>query len=203
MKNNNEALQNVINEFQSKRNMNPFYRSPDYQVNVRVSSFNTFMSDMNAEFKTHLESTGDVKSSLALAVPDFQRDNDKWSLSKKVKFIENVLAGFISTVYLYEIKSKNASCLADSLAKVLDGLQRLTSLVEFTNNEFPIFGGFYYDDIKSGAVMGSPTIAMRQFTFETEEDACRFYIDLNDGNTHSKSDIKRATDHLSDLTKSK
>ncbi|EGU35389.1 hypothetical protein VIBRN418_00330 [Vibrio sp. N418] len=95
-----------------------------------------------------------IKRGLIDLQPDFQR-GEVWKTLKKQRLIDSILRGWhIPPVHLISDPA------ADRL-EVLDGQQRLVSIRDFLNNEFPIHGfleplddeissldGIYWDDLK-------------------------------------------------------
>lgn len=70
--------------------------------------------------------------------PDFQRDI-VWNKEKQQKLIDSIMRGWhIPPIHLVEIKGKN-------YYEVLDGKQRLFSILNFYNDEFPFKGNFLPD----------------------------------------------------------
>jgi hypothetical protein len=64
-------------------------------------------------------------------IPDYQRDCDQWDERKKSLFIESLLNNLtIPAFFLCEDKEGDA--------EVIDGQQRLTTILQFARNEFPI-----------------------------------------------------------------
>lgn len=61
--------------------------------------------------------------------PDYQRDI-VWSEDKKSKFIDSILIGIIPNAVLFNYKPDERTCI--------DGKQRITSIVEYYNNKFPL-----------------------------------------------------------------
>lgn len=69
-------------------------------------------------------------------IPDYQRD-DVWSYPMKSKFIESVLLGLpIPDIYVCETKEDDENYDSVAQFEVIDGSQRLRSLVRFTENDF-------------------------------------------------------------------
>lgn len=62
--------------------------------------------------------------------PDFQR-NKVWNPKQKCELVESILMGIpIPIMYLFEQK--------DGKRQVVDGRQRITTIIEFLNNDFPL-----------------------------------------------------------------
>ena len=183
----------------------PFNRSC-YTVDIAFSSFlkNISMFTHGKEGSVYGSSEEGFTldqdpSRLFECVPPFQRNNDKWSTAMQVKFVENVLKGFKTTLMFYEVcpdirQANRTDCM------ILDGLQRLTALHDFITGKFPVFG-YTYDELTQQRVMrmNLVTIKLADYTFSTEIEAVEFYITMNENITHSPSDIQRAKDYLKQL----
>lgn len=64
-------------------------------------------------------------------IPDYQRDSDQWDERKKSLFIESLLNNLtIPAFFLCEDQNSDA--------EVIDGQQRLTTILQFARNEFSI-----------------------------------------------------------------
>lgn len=123
------------------------------------------------------------------AVPDFQRDNDKWSEEMQVSFIENVLCGYRTDIMLFEISDTGVcNCM------ILDGLQRITAFYRFLSDEIKVFGKYYSELKQYPQICGRMKcqITLKVYSFDTKNDAIDFYVSMNRNITHSKEDIDKA-----------
>ena len=127
-------------------------------------------------------------------IPEFQRDNDKWSKKMQVKFIENIITGCVTQISLYTTTDKEFPKWL-----ILDGLQRLTAISLFLSNELKVFNGLTYDDVKANINGEYNPIEFKLYRFNNEVEAVEFYIAINENITHSKKDIQRAKDYLAKL----
>jgi len=118
------------------------------------------------------------------AVPAFQRDNNKWSKKQKILFVENVLKGFKTNISLFRFSE-------DGDAQIIDGLQRLTALTDFIDGKIKAFG-YSYEEYGDKIKSFPANINLSVYTFDTWEEVGRFYIEMNEGITHSKEDIQKA-----------
>lgn len=183
----------------------PFNRSC-YTVDIALSSFLKNISMFTHGNESSVYGSAEAgftldqdPSRLFECVPPFQRDNDKWSEDMQVKFVENILKGFKTTLMFYEIcadirQANRTNCM------VLDGLQRLTALHGFITGKFKVFG-YTYQELTQHRVMrmNLVTIKLSDYTFSTEIEAVEFYITMNENITHSPFDIQRAKDYLQHL----
>jgi len=107
----------------------------------------------------------DYEDKMLILAPDFQREL-VWSIKQKSELIESILMGIpLPMVYFFEGD--------DGVIQVVDGKQRLTSLFEFLDNEYPLsqslsilphLRGLKYKDLKPAE---RTKIARHQFVAQT------------------------------------
>ncbi len=74
-----------------------------------------------------------------LVIPDFQRDSSQWKREKQSLFIESILNGITTPplmVYPEDVPDPDGGVY--EIHKVIDGQQRLTTIGDFLNNQFPL-----------------------------------------------------------------
>lgn len=130
---------------------------------------------------------------VAAMTPEFQRDNDKWDLSRKIKFVENIMSGYPTDIILFTV---NNDIMSD--CGILDGQQRLTAINDWFSGKFPIYGDIFYSELQHlrRAPFTDCRLSFVIHNFSTIQDAVNFYIDINEGITHSSEDIVRARKYL-------
>ena len=126
--------------------------------------------------------------------PDFQRGH-VWDESKQVAFVEHVLKGGQGS---NEIRFNHPGWMShfqDHMVLV-DGLQRLTSILRFLNNEITAFGTYYQDfEDKLNSMV---TMSFRVNDLRTRADVLRWYIQINAGGVpHTEEEISKVQDLLS------
>lgn len=184
----------AIEAYKQRRAQNVFSVNPAYTMDFDLREPKQLLrynrqTEQRLEHETYLQAYRSM-------IPPFQRDNNKWTREQQIRFVENVCAGFRTTLMLYTLKEDEG--LYEQV-QILDGLQRLTAILSFIENEFPIFGEFYFRDIDARLALGTVRPQVRIYTFETEADAVQFYIEMNRDITHSADDIYRAEQYLSTL----
>jgi hypothetical protein len=126
--------------------------------------------------------------------PDFQRGH-VWSEDKQSKYIEFVLRGGRSGKDIYW----NCTSWFDgfnSPIQLVDGLQRVTAVQRFLNNEIKVFGHFLND------FEDKPDLLKASFKFhvndlKTRGEVLNWYIELNDGGVvHTPEEINRVRELL-------
>lgn len=137
-------------------------------------------------------------------VPEFQRKNDKWTVERQRQYVWNVLNGLrANPISLYNLKSDipSTNCF------IHDGLQRITSIgAFFTDSNFYLetdIGRIYRDDYLNAMprrrIPTDINLEIHVYCFSNHKEACKHYIDINKGITHSDEDIQRAIDFMNKL----
>lgn len=95
----------------------------------------------------HINRLCEIRKELILD-PDFQR-NDVWRGTQREELVESILMGIpIPVIYLFESK--------DGRKQVIDGRQRISTVIDFLNNRFRLknlrilkgLNGKYFDDLE-------------------------------------------------------
>lgn len=192
-------MQNInhqaIKAYKQRRAKNVFSINPAYTMDFDLREPKQLLR-YNLQTEQRLAANETYLQAYQSMIPPFQRDNNKWTREQQIRFVENVCAGFRTTLMLYTLKDDEGLY---EQAKILDGLQRLTALLSFIENQFPIFDDFYFRDIDARLALGTVRPQVRIYTFETEVDAVQFYIEMNRDITHSADDIRRAEQYLKTL----
>lgn len=181
----------LVQELLSTIETSPFYISPNYQI---TTGFHTYFNDL-LMYHYELDGKGVSNKALLLAMtPEFQRQNTKWSQVIQIQFIENLVSGCKSTLLMYCIGQNSDPDYSTSF--ILDGLQRNTAIEAFINGDFPIFGKFYFEDVNSRRAFGNCRLSLQFYVFPTHRAACKHYIAMNKGITHSPEDLVTAYRYL-------
>ena len=81
----------------------------------------------------------------------------------------------------------------------VDGLQRLTAICRFANNEIKVFGS-YFNEYTDLAMLNSHTIKLNVNDLKTERAVLQWYIDMNVGGTpHTTEEIERVKQMIKKL----
>jgi len=186
-------MENDIIELIKKCRSSSFNRE-NYQVNIDLT---TFVDSMllhtwynKDDRKIQRIDAGDKKLNKEWAervTPDFQRANNKWSKAMKTRFLENLLSGVKVELMFFRLSVQDD-------AQIIDGLQRTTAILDFFNGKIKPFG-YSYLELKSRLKQfANHNLIIKIYTFSSWEEVGRFYIDMNEGITHSKKDIQKAKD---------
>jgi len=164
------------------------FNKQKYEVNIPIRRFiNSIMDYINDEVEPTFENI------LKYGVPEFQRNNDKWSREMQIRFVENIIKGFVTKIQLFVLeenyrKNNFVGC------QILDGLQRTTAISSFINGEFKLFNDTVgFEDIKDTFLRGiNKTAILELYRFDTINDTIDFYVEMNENITHSPEDIQKA-----------
>lgn len=156
-----------------------FTRTSSYHVDVSWMYLEDHLASWEKSYGLNLE-------------PDFQRAH-VWDKKKQTAFVEFVLRGGKSSQELYfncPAYGRNESKAPETVVLV-DGLQRLTAVRKFMNNEIKAFGYFYkeYTDKFSWA---SIRFSVNVNDLDNRKEVLQWYIDLNAGGVaHTDEEIMK------------
>jgi hypothetical protein len=143
--------------------------------------------ETSTDFKWLPDMLEHFKSSYGLDLdPEFQRGH-VWDLKKKIKFIEYVLRGgtvpplrFNSPVFGGHPHAKNSDL--DESVVLVDGKQRLSAILEFMDNQFPVFGDVYLKDFDNPMLLCSQCrITYTVNKLQTRKELYQWYLEMNEG----------------------
>jgi len=133
--------------------------------------------------------------------PDFQRGH-VWSEDQQIKYIEYFLSGGKSgrTLYFnYPSWQKHSDTEYNDFVCV-DGLQRITSIQRFMNNEIKVFGS-YFNEFEGIMRDVTTTVIVNINEIQTKAGVLKWYIEMNSGGTiHTDEEIEKVR-KLLDLEK--
>lgn len=177
---------------------------PTQHINIDIRH----LKDWMASFTGTPENYSDENVLLELN-PEFQRGH-VWNLDKQIAFVENLLRGIdINKIIRFNDLTMRPYDDADDILKnkilCIDGLQRLTAIIDFIDGKYKIFNHqLGYKDILNNP--DKPSMrrifnnALIQFDFlqiTSYKELLEYYIDLNTGGiAHTQSDIQIAKDLL-------
>lgn len=172
-----------------------FIGTGNYVVNVEIHRLKGYLERLSEDFKVNL-------------TPDFQRER-VWTIEQKQQYIEYLLQGGTTGRDLYFNcpffeEDKNVNNLKkldlDRLEVVcVDGLQRITAILGFFNNEFKVFGQFAKD------FEGKPSNQQSKLNIHingllTKKELLEWYIQLNTtGKPHTEEEINKVKEMLLNL----
>lgn len=124
--------------------------------------------------------------------PDFQRGHI-WTEEQQIAFMEYFFRGGKSgtTIYLNKPDWQSAGTVDGYNDFVcVDGLQRITAVKRFINNEIPVFGTYYREFEDKPRMLQCFKVNVNDL--KTEKEVLQWYIDMNSGGTpHTAEEIER------------
>lgn len=162
---------------------------------MKFSDIKKFTSEgnytTNMELKYFLEWIKENTEELGLQLnPDFQRGN-VWSEQQQIAYIEYLIKGGKSarTVYFNHpgwMDSFNGEFVC------VDGLQRITAIQRFVNNEIKVFEHYLNEYEDSNIILRRLDVIVNINNLQTRKEVLQWYIEFNSGGTvHSKEEIDR------------
>lgn len=129
--------------------------------------------------------------------PDFQRGH-VWTRSQQIAYVEFLLRGGTSGREIcLNCPSWHFPVEPGAYDEFVcvDGLQRLTAIRRFINDEIPAFGSKYSE--YTDKLRSINTIRVSINDLKSREEVLRWYLEMNAGGTpHSKKEIQRVRDLL-------
>jgi uncharacterized protein with ParB-like and HNH nuclease domain len=123
--------------------------------------------------------------------PDFQRGH-VWTENQQIAYIEYLLRGGKSARVIYFNKPNwrgDGTYEYDDFVCV-DGLQRLTAVIKFMNNEIKVFGNYLRDFEDKLSI--DIDLLFNVNNLKTKKEVLQWYIEFNSGGTpHSKEEIEK------------
>ena len=132
--------------------------------------------------------------------PDFQRGH-VWDNVQRTKYVEHVLKGGNSGVDVFfncpSWQNRHTTDYTDMVC--VDGLQRITAIRKYMNNEIPVFG-----HSRVGMVGPLPLCARLSVyvnDLQTKAEVLKWYLDLNSGGVvHTEGELNRVRAMLEEET---
>lgn len=126
--------------------------------------------------------------------PDFQRGH-VWGEVQQVEYLEYLFkGGEMNRVIYFNCPGWNNSSDKGNMYCV-DGLQRLTAIQKFVNNEIKVFG-FYYNEFEDSPRM-MQGIKFNVNDLATKKEVMEWYIQMNEGGTpHTKEELNRVKEMI-------
>ena len=120
--------------------------------------------------------------------PDFQRGY-VWTEDQKIKFLEWGFKGGKSGMQIH-FNHPNWMDSFDGELLLIDGKQRLTTVLYFLDNKIPIFDGNYFKDFEDKMHSMEPNFIFSIFKMKTRKQILKWYLDMNSGGSiHTEKDL--------------
>lgn len=170
-----------------------FTRQSAYTTDVGLRYIKSTLESYN-EPLISLKTGQDVEGTHGLIMnPDFQRGH-VWTKEQQQKYVEFILRGGRSGRDIY---FNNPSHMRhyNKPYVVVDGLQRLTALIAFVDDELEVFDGIKCSDFEK--ISSDIVLKFHINDLETREEVLKWYLEMNDGGTpHSQEELDRVTELL-------
>ena len=159
------------------REIEKFTKSSNYSIHIGWKDIEKWIRTAQRDFGMDLN-------------PDFQRGHI-WTTRQKTAYVEFILKGGLGAD---ELKFNCTDWMRGEMKEplvIVDGLQRLSAVREFTRGEFPAFG----HKIDEWEGIGDPmryrfTIMINDL--ETRHEVMKWYLELNGAGTpHTEEDLER------------
>ncbi len=111
-------------------------------------------------------------------LPPFQR-NAVWTREQQIELLESIWDGLpIGSIVFNACQGKKSD------GWLLDGQQRVTSLLAYVNNEFPVYGHYWRDlEIHEQRLFRARPISVLETCIASEDDCKKIYDKLAYGGT--------------------
>ena len=161
------------------KDLSRFTRGANYKINVGIGYIESAIQEY-------------IKGDELQLNPDFQRGH-VWNEEQQVKFVEYILRGGKTDSIKFNKPdwelSQDCSDYLDFVC--VDGLQRLTALRKFMNNEFKVFNFCYANELDL-PIIRRHNIIVEINDLKTKKEVLQWYIDLNSGGTvHTTQEINK------------
>lgn len=165
----------------------PITPNGNYEIDVFFRYLPQTLKDLDDDYELEMN-------------PEFQRGN-VWTEEQQVRYMEFFLRGGRTARVIYFntpgfSNGKQPHSDLDDKIVCVDGLQRLTALLRFHNNELKVFGHYYREFEDKCA----ETIRFNINDLQTKAEVLQWYIDFNSGGTvHSEDEINRVKQMLAEV----
>ncbi|MEG2289551.1 MAG: DUF262 domain-containing protein [Clostridium sp.] len=123
--------------------------------------------------------------------PDFQRGH-VWTEQQQIAYVEFMLRGGKTSRVIYFNCYNFRNGTATQPIVCVDGLQRLTAIRKFLNNEIKVFGCCIDEFEDKKEMLRGVYIKFNINELPTKKDVLKWYLQMNTGGTpHSKEEIDR------------
>ena len=162
------------------KDIKPFTQDGSYEINIGLKYLEKVLKDYDEDYGLELN-------------PDFQR-GVVWTEEQQIAYVEFFIrGGKTARVIYFNCPSFNNFTGNNNPMVCVDGLQRLTALRKFLNNELKVFGGYLNDfEDKDIFLRRTDQLRFNINNLKTRKEVLQWYLDFNSGGTvHSQEEIDR------------
>jgi len=157
----------------------PFIICNNYSVDVSLRSLPSQIEEYQEDLGLELN-------------PDFQRGY-VWNQQQKERYMEYLLRDGQSgrDIYLNHTNWNRTKGIGDGWFVCVDGLQRLTTCLEFMDNQVKAFGK-YKREFEDKLPYGMGRLRIHVNNLSTRAEVLQWYLEMNAGGTvHSEEELER------------
>lgn len=127
--------------------------------------------------------------------PDFQRDH-VWTDEQRIAYMEFLISGGYTGKDIYfNMPGWQGDYKGDFV--LVDGKQRLNSILKFINNEIPVFGTYIDEFEDKDFVLMQTSIKIHVNNLKTRKEVLQWYVQFNKGGTvHTKEEIDKVIEMM-------
>lgn len=123
-----------------------------------------------------------------------------WQQDQKIAYLEYILRGGFSGRDIFWNSANWQGSGEVGKLELLDGQQRVKTVLEFLDNKVPIFGGNYYKEIEGSLRQTEGRFKFHINNLVTKIEVVDWYIGLNTGGSvHTEEDMRVAFDYRKSL----
>lgn len=130
--------------------------------------------------------------------PDYQRGH-VWTRKQQKAYVEYLLKGGMSSRNIY-FNCPGWGTTFEQKMELVDGKQRITALLLFLNNEFPVFNSFYNEF--TDKIDSCNTVKFCINCLKKKSEVIQWYIEMNAGGVvHTDEEIEKARNLMEEALK--
>lgn len=127
--------------------------------------------------------------------PDYQRGY-VWNDAQKTSYLEYILRGGFSGRDIFWNSANWQSMGTVGVLELVDGQQRVKSVLQFLKNEIPVFDGHYYGDFEGRMRDIDARFRFHINNTNSKLEVIDWYLGMNTGGSiHTEEDLQVAYDY--------
>ena len=156
----------------------PYTQKGSYEITVAIKRIESFLEELAEDYGLNL-------------TPNFQRQR-VWTEEQQIRYMEFLLRGGETARVIYfnspAFGKDSEKGDLDETVLCVDGLQRLTAIRAFLNNEIKVFGHYYKEFEDNLSIDYAVKININGL--KNEREVIQWYLDFNSGGTvHSEEEL--------------
>ena len=169
-------------KYNNVKDIPKFIESSNYNINVAWEDLNRVLMRYKKNFNLDQN-------------PNFQRGHI-WTEEQQIAYVEfKIQNGPGSNIIQFNCPGWMNDFKKEMV--LVDGLQRLTAVNAFINNEIKVFGNYFEDYENNNLILMKIDFIFSINKLKTKKEVLQWYIQINSGGTpHSEEEIKRVRELL-------